>query len=169
MCTGSGVAPFRSFVHERATQRLAGAKLGPTLVFFGCRSRHNDFLYKEEWERFSSPGQGDLLSGDLDVLNTGTVGGGEGGSEPFFVAAFSRDGPEKDYVTHRIRRDACRVWGMISAGAHVFVAGSSGKMPEDVLEAFKDVACQIGGMEPAEAKKFFARMDAQGRYTVEAW
>ena len=48
-------------------------------------------------------------------------------------------------------------------------AGSTGKMPEDVLDAFTDVACSEGGMDAAEAKRFFARMDAMGRYSVEAW
>jgi len=51
----------------------------------------------------------------------------------------------------------------------VFVAGSTGKMPEDVLDAFAHVACAEGGMDAAEAKRFLARMDATGRYSVEAW
>jgi sulfite reductase alpha subunit-like flavoprotein len=177
VCTGSGVAPFRSFVHERAAQRAAGASLAPTLVFFGCRKPTDDFLYEDEWGRFASPEHGNLLAGELDVLGGGGAGGGGGDvveeeahkKKSWFVPAFSRDQTSKEYVTHGIRSEARRVWGLICAGAHVFVAGSSGKMPEDVLEAFRDVACGCGGMDPAEAKKFFARMDAMGRYTVEAW
>lgn len=47
---GSGVAPFRGFVQERAAQAKAGEKVGKTILFFGCRRQDEDFLYKNEWE-----------------------------------------------------------------------------------------------------------------------
>ena len=47
---GSGVAPFRGFVQERAAQMQAGEKVGPTILFYGCRRSTEDYLYKEEWE-----------------------------------------------------------------------------------------------------------------------
>lgn len=47
---GSGVAPFRGFVQERAAQAAAGEDVGQTILFYGCRRASEDFLYKEEWE-----------------------------------------------------------------------------------------------------------------------
>lgn len=47
---GSGVAPFRGFIQERAAQAKAGAKVGQTILFYGCRKSSEDFLYKDEWE-----------------------------------------------------------------------------------------------------------------------
>lgn len=53
---GSGVAPFRGFVQERAAQAKSGEKVGKTILFFGCRRSTEDFLYKDEWDvRCPSP------------------------------------------------------------------------------------------------------------------
>ena len=54
---------------------VAGQKLGPAILFFGCRHRLQDYIYKDELATFRE-------SGALDTL---------------FVA-FSRDGAQKDYV-----------------------------------------------------------------------
>lgn len=51
---GSGVAPFRGFVQERAAQAKAGENVGRTILFFGCRKSTEDFLYSSEWD-VSSP------------------------------------------------------------------------------------------------------------------
>jgi NADPH-ferrihemoprotein reductase len=47
---GSGVAPFRGFIQERAAQAKAGEQVGKTILFYGCRRSTEDFLYKDEWE-----------------------------------------------------------------------------------------------------------------------
>ena len=46
---GTGVAPFRAFVQERAFQCQAGREVGRTMLFYGCRRHDEDYLYKEEW------------------------------------------------------------------------------------------------------------------------
>jgi len=47
---GTGVAPFRGFVQERAQQVKSGEQVGKTMLFFGCRRKEEDFLYEAEWE-----------------------------------------------------------------------------------------------------------------------
>lgn len=47
---GTGVAPFRGFVQERAEQAKRGENVGETVLFYGCRRPSEDWLYKEEWE-----------------------------------------------------------------------------------------------------------------------
>lgn len=47
---GTGVAPFRGFVQERAKQAANGENVGKTVLFFGCRKPDEDFIYQKEWE-----------------------------------------------------------------------------------------------------------------------
>ncbi len=47
---GTGVAPFRGFVAERAAQAARGDDVGQTVLFYGCRRQAEDWLYKAEWE-----------------------------------------------------------------------------------------------------------------------
>ena len=55
IAAGSGVAPMRGFIQERALQKEAGRDVGKMILFFGCRSPHDDFLYSEtdfdEWTK----------------------------------------------------------------------------------------------------------------------
>jgi NADPH-ferrihemoprotein reductase len=62
---------------------MPGAKLGPAILFFGCRKSEHDYIYKEELESY-------LLSGALTELHV----------------AFSRDGPSKEYVQHHLEKRA---------------------------------------------------------------
>ena len=70
------------------------------MLFVGCRNQNKDYLYAEEWERYQMQGRLELL------------------------LAFSRDGTEKVYVTHQLKRNGKRVWDWISEKrAVVYLSG----------------------------------------------
>lgn len=174
VCTGSGVAPLRSLVQDRVHRaRHAGARIAPTLVFFGCRREAGDFLYREEWEALAADpvalvGHPELRTFANDEEYDGKkfeVCPLEGG----FVPAFSRDGDAKDYVQHRIASHAMRVWRMLRAGAAVYVAGSAAKMPQDVRETMEKVVEACGKVSIDDARAYVRGMENRGRYVVEAW
>lgn len=56
VCAGTGIAPFRGFVQERAAQIAAGRQLAPALLFFGCRAPDKDDLYRDELDRWEKLG-----------------------------------------------------------------------------------------------------------------
>merc|ERR1712117_689580 len=76
---GTGLAPFRGFIQERAWQKSQGKPVGPTVLYFGCRNKSQDYIYQDELEKFVEDG----------VLSLHT--------------AFSRDQEHKVYVSDRMR------------------------------------------------------------------
>ena len=50
---GSGMAPMRGFIQERASQAESGRTVAKSILFFGCRKPEEDYLYSDaelkEW------------------------------------------------------------------------------------------------------------------------
>ena len=109
---GTGVAPYRAFVEERA----AKGEKGRSWLIFGARNYTTDFLYQLEW-------QDHLASGALSRIDV----------------AFSRDQPEKIYVQQRIAERAGELRGWIEDGAHLYVCGDEKAMARDVHKALTSV------------------------------
>lgn len=109
---GTGVAPYRAFIEDRA----ATGSSGKSWLIFGARNYTTDFLYQLEWQDY-------LASGTLSRID----------------AAFSRDQPEKIYVQHRIAARADELRGWVGDGAHIYVCGDEKAMARDVEKALVDV------------------------------
>ncbi|EPS35968.1 hypothetical protein H072_10584 [Dactylellina haptotyla CBS 200.50] len=60
VAAGSGLAPFRGFIMERAAQKSAGRELAPAMLFFGCKHPEKDSLYPEEFKKWAEMGAVDV-------------------------------------------------------------------------------------------------------------
>lgn len=56
VCAGTGVAPFRGFLEERAMQVQAGRKLAPAYIFIGCSHPDKDALFSDEINKWQEAG-----------------------------------------------------------------------------------------------------------------
>jgi len=139
---GTGVAPFRSFVMDRATR---GAK-GPNWLFFGDQRKDHDFLYADEWAEYQK-------SGVLTRLDT----------------AFSRDQAAKVYVQDRMRENAAELWKWIQQGAYFYVCGDAKRMAKDVDAALHAIVAEQGGMTPEAAVDWVKQFKKDGRYQRDVY
>ncbi|MDZ4812225.1 MAG: assimilatory sulfite reductase (NADPH) flavoprotein subunit [Pseudomonadota bacterium] len=139
---GTGVAPFRAFVQERA----AIGATGRHWLFFGNQHFSSQFLYQVEWQEA-------LKRGQLQRLDL----------------AFSRDQAEKIYVQDRLRQQARALYAWLQNGAHVYVCGDATNMAGDVHRALVDVIEHErgGGREDAEA--YLAELDSAHRYLRDVY
>ncbi|VDN19368.1 unnamed protein product, partial [Gongylonema pulchrum] len=53
---GTGFAPFRGFLQERACQKKQGKTIGPMALYFGCRHPEHDYIYEDELKSFLQDG-----------------------------------------------------------------------------------------------------------------
>jgi sulfite reductase (NADPH) flavoprotein alpha-component len=134
---GTGIAPFRSFLHER---RALGAT-GRNWLFFGERSASTDFLYREELEAMCSDGH-------LTRLDT----------------AFSRDQEQKVYVQDRMVESGAEFWKWLNDGASIYVCGDASRMAKDVDAALHKIVEVHGNKSSDAAMEFVQELQEQNRY-----
>jgi sulfite reductase (NADPH) flavoprotein alpha-component len=139
---GTGVAPFRGFVQDRAA---AGAN-GRNWLFFGNPHARSDFLYQLEW-------QDALKRGELHRLDL----------------AFSRDQAHKVYVQDCLREQGREVFAWLESGAHLYVCGDATRMAKDVHAALLDIIATHGGKSAEDAADHLNDLQAQGRYARDVY
>ncbi|TLY49795.1 MAG: assimilatory sulfite reductase (NADPH) flavoprotein subunit [Gammaproteobacteria bacterium] len=144
---GTGVAPFRGFVQERAeTRSMTAGAGGRNWLFFGNPHFRTDFLYQIEWQQA-------LKAGTLHRLDL----------------AFSRDQSEKVYVQHTLRRRGKELYDWIQNGAHVYVCGDATRMAADVETALRDIFIEHGGKSEDDAREALSDLAAQRRYSRDVY
>lgn len=139
---GTGIAPFRAFMQQRAADEAAGKNW----LFFGNPHFTEDFLYQVEWQRYVKEG---LLS-RIDL-------------------AWSRDQKEKVYVQDKLRQQGAELWRWINDGAHIYVCGDANRMAKDVEQALLEVIAEFGAMDAEAADEFLSELRVERRYQRDVY
>ena len=142
---GTGLAPFRGFLQERAAMKAKGQVLGPSMLFFGCRNPEQDFLYADELKGFAEQGITELH------------------------VAFSRASTPKSYVQDLIAAQKDTVWKLIEAGAIIYVCGDGSKMEPDVKRVLTGIYRERSGGDEAAALAWIDKMGTTNRYVLDVW
>ena len=148
---GTGLAPFRAFVQERAYQKQRGEEIGEVLLYMGSRHQREEYLYGEEWEAYQDAGIITLLG-----------------------RAFSRDQPQKIYIQDRMRESLSDIRrAYLQKEGSFYLCGPTWPVP-DVTEVLQEaIEVQHKAQNP-EAKKVNSRREIEtlkdeGRYVLEVY
>jgi len=139
---GTGIAPFRAFLHERMATKASGRNW----LFFGHRHSNYDFFYEDELAGMKAAGVLTRLS-----------------------LAWSRDGSEKFYVQDRMREVGRDLWAWLAEGAHIYVCGDAKHMAKDVEGAWVEIVAAHGARTTDEAIAFVANLKKSGRYHQDVY
>jgi sulfite reductase (NADPH) flavoprotein alpha-component len=134
---GTGIAPFRAFLHER---RVLGST-GRNWLFFGERSATTDFLYCHELQSM-------VADRHLTRLDT----------------AFSRDQERKIYVQDKMVEQGETFWQWLQDGASVYVCGDASRMAKDVDAALHSIVEKQGNLDQDAAREYVQQLKDEHRY-----
>src|SRR3954447_5976308 len=139
---GTGIAPFRSFIQERAVTKASGR----SWLFFGDQHAASDFLYQNELEQYQKEGV-------LTKLDT----------------AFSRDTEQKVYVQHKMLENSKELFQWLENGAIFYVCGDKQRMAKDVNDALIEVIEKEGNMTREAAEEHLNQLQKQGQYQRDVY
>jgi len=143
---GTGVAPFRGFLQERAALAQQGAPIGKSILFYGCRNAQGDVLYADELKDFEAAGVTEVQM------------------------AFSREqGQPRTFVQQVIEREGDKVWDLIAAGAVIFVCGNANTMAPGVRAALMEVYRAKTNGSGASADEWLQGLRDSDRYLEDIW
>ncbi|NJM14323.1 MAG: hypothetical protein HC896_02105 [Bacteroidales bacterium] len=139
---GTGIAPFRAFMQERALSSVRGKNW----LFFGDQHFTTDFLYQIEWQKLLK----DKVLTRMDV-------------------AFSRDTDQKAYVQHKMLQHAKELFGWLEDGACFYVCGDMQRMAKDVNTTLHNIVKKEGGLSDDAAKEYIRNLHKQKRYQEDVY
>ncbi|WP_392562732.1 assimilatory sulfite reductase (NADPH) flavoprotein subunit [Orbus sturtevantii] len=137
IAAGTGIAPFRAFMQQRANQ----ATKGESWLLFGNPHFTADFLYQVEWQTYMKDG---ILT-RIDL-------------------AWSRDQANKIYVQDKLLAQAVDIWQWLQRGAYIYVCGDANKMAKAVNNALLNIIMQQGLFNEEQANNYLDELRSTKRY-----
>jgi cytochrome P450 / NADPH-cytochrome P450 reductase len=143
---GTGLAPFRGFLQDRAARKASGQTVGKALLFFGCRHAEHDYIYRDELQRFVEQGVVTIFT------------------------AFSRQDPaQKVYVQDRVLEQGDLVWQTLQEGGALYVCGDASGMSAGVRKSLQAIVAGKLGLSADEAGRWLDDLARDGRYALDVW
>lgn len=142
IAAGTGIAPFRAFLQQRASQGATGKNW----LFFGNPHFISDFLYQLEWQSYVKEG---LLT-RIDL-------------------AWSRDQAEKIYVQDKLIAQASDIWQWLQEGAFIYVCGDAKRMAKAVDLALQQILMTQAQYRQEQAISYLDELRSQKRYQRDVY
>nr|CAI5867551.1 unnamed protein product [Callosobruchus analis] len=147
IATGTGLAPFKSFLDHRHLLKQTGCDIGKCILYYGCRYHNRDFLYKDELDKY-------LEEGVLSDMYT----------------AFSRDGDTKCYVQDKLKDTGKQfIDNMFKDNAIIYICGDPKTMVKDVLNTIHSNLEQYYDCGESNAQAVLKSLQDNGRILVDTW
>ncbi|XP_070603131.1 methionine synthase reductase isoform X2 [Erythrolamprus reginae] len=152
---GTGIAPFIGFLQHRQKlrEKHPDCMFGETWLFFGCRHKARDYLFREELKFF-------LKNGVLTYL----------------IVCFSRDLPAVSetappkYVQDNLRlycKEISRI--LLQEKGYFYVCGDAKNMAKDVNDTLVEVFTTERRVDKLDALKILATLREEKRYLQDIW
>lgn len=147
VAAGTGLAPFRGTIADRAALAAAGTEPAPALLYFGCDAPEADFLHSAELRAAEDAG---VVSVRPAFSERPEAGGGP-------------------YVQHRLAAEGDEVWSLLEAGARVYVCGDGARMAPGVRAALRDLCARRTGADARAADAWLRELTDAGRYVEDVY
>jgi cytochrome P450/NADPH-cytochrome P450 reductase len=145
ICAGSGIAPFRGFLQERALQKERGENVGPSLLFFGIDDPDVDFLYRDELDEWANRGVVDVMP-----------------------AYSNRPEQGARFVQDKVWLEREKVAALFAQGATVYVCGDGKNMAPAVRATLGRIYQDATGENDENAGAWIDTMEREhGRYVAD--
>ncbi|MER7837772.1 cytochrome P450 [Streptomyces sp. NPDC096040] len=143
---GTGIAPLRGFLEERAWQHAGGTQVGLSQVFVGCRHPEHDYFYRQEMQDWEKSGIAQVHTAYSAVT-----------------------GHPARFVQNAIANTADTVWQAIEDGAYIYVCGDGRRMAPAVREALAAIYRERTGADDETAQQWLAQLEADQRYQQDVF
>jgi NADPH-ferrihemoprotein reductase len=148
IAAGTGIAPFRGFLCERARLKTMGRPIGRILLFYGCRNPDEDYLYHDDFATLKH-----TLGDRLHIFT-----------------AFSRQDPSrKIYVQDRVNEQAQQLCDMFMDGqTYLYICGST-NMARAVTTHFGNSIKTRNNWSDDELRSWIENHKKHGTWQEDVW